>query len=227
MQSTIWREFPEINRKIAFSSTYTSNEAVSVGCHCGSISSVSITFGSSYYAANRGNNLQIIDASKGPAVKKARGDYGNMVPSRDEYQLVGEYLKKIDFKFETVAEETYDHIIGMCNKYPLWVLSDVVNKDAPIRKQKTYNLGVNLFYESFGSTLGFVKYLMANKKGYVLASPIIQNPNHKTKSNYSLNQAWFWIPPEHLSHTLNVAEAHGEDLLPTDIQWAAQVADDV
>lgn len=223
--TTIWKELPEINRKVAFNYNYV-GVGVSLGCHCNSISGVSATFGNRYYAANEGHNVEVLDTTKEKQFAYIRGEYSYDKPQSPlvEINKVVQYLKDKKFAFEDIAPEAYPEIIEKCKNYPLWVMSDVINYEAPAR---TPVLGSNVVFETFGSTGAFVKYLIDNKIGYIMASPIVQNPSHRSKTNYSLNQGWFWIPPKHLDRALNVGKYYGTEQFPSKKEWIETVGKDL
>jgi hypothetical protein len=220
---TIWKEFPEINRKVAFLCNFES-PSMPLGCHAGSISGVTASFGNSYYAANEGKNIFVLDTKKEKQFPFVRVDYGSTAPPPEEHRNVVQHLKKINLKFTDFGEDIYLDIIKKCSYTPLWVMSDVINMNAPARKTA---LGGGVSYEMFGSTRDFAKYLIDNKIGYVLSSPIIQNPGHRSDSNYSLNQGWFWIPPDHLKRAINAAEVYGDDNFPSQEAWIETIRGDL
>lgn len=224
----IWKEFPEINRRVAFASNFVGGN-MPLGCHAGSISGVSASFGSGYYAANNGRNVEVLDTTKEKPLIYSREEYtGNQCPSKAEISKVGKYLRDIDFEFSSIYEDAYKEIIDKCGACSLWVMSDVINSEAPARKVRSdIGGGGTPVYESFGTTAGFAKYLIDNKIGYMLASPIIQNPSHRLKNNYSLNQAWFWIPPQHLLRAIDTARVYGEEKFPSKEDWIKTVGTDL
>jgi hypothetical protein len=224
MMGILWREFPEINRKIAFNFTYTPVEGAHLGCHCGTIAGITANFGTSFAAANGGKNIEVIDTNKEPDIKYKNSSYDGWVAPKEEISKIVEHFKSINLKFEDVVGNAYPDIVEKCSRLPLWVMSDVINYEAPVRSVPR---GGVIAYQLLGSTGDFVKYLIRNKIGYILSSPIVQNPAHKTPSNYSLNQGWFWIPPAHLPHAINVAEEYGEDKFPSKEAWTKQVARDL
>lgn len=217
--TVLWREFPEINRKVAFSYNFQSS-SFSLGCHCGSISGVTATFGDKYNAANDGHNIEVLDTSKEASLVYTKDSYFGSRPSHAENKKIFQYIKDIKLTFEDISSTAYPEIVKICGpRYPLWVMSDVINYEAPARK----NPFGDSIYIAVGHTVDFVKYLITNKIGYVMASPIIQNPMHNSKLNYSLNRGWFWIPPDHLSKAINVAEAYGDDQFPSQEAWIERV----
>lgn len=218
-----WKEFPEINRKVAFQYNFKASEGY-LGCHCGTITGVFASFASSYSAANGGKNIEIMDASKEAPIKYTRDVYGGyyVAPSA-EVSLVKKHLDKLKLTFADIGEGAYESIVEKCKRVPLWMMSDVINAEAPARKA----LLTSVSFEMFGSTAQFAKYLIDTKCGFVMASPIVQNPGHRMGGNYSLNQGWFWIPPQHLSRSVNVARSHGRELFPPREKWLAQVGADL
>jgi hypothetical protein len=146
------------------------------------------------------------------------------LPPIEETKKVIEYLRSLKLKFTDISDSAYPNIVEKCKNYPLWVMSDVINYEAPVRK---ISYGIEIMFELFGSTGDFVTYLIDNKIGYVLASPIVQNPTHRSTTNYSLNRGWFWIPPAHLARAIDVAEAYGDDKFPSERDWAETVGYDL
>lgn len=221
--SVLWKEFPEINRKIAFQFNYSSS-GMSLGCHCGSLSGVSATFGARHWAANEGKNIEVLDTTKEPQIKYTRRfQYENMSAPTEEYQKIAEHLKKSKLTFADLDPKGYEKIVEKCSNIPLWVMSDVINYDAPSRRQPQDKD----FYEVYGHTSDFAKYLIDNKIGCIVASPIVQNPVHRMKTNYSLNQGWFWIPPKHMARAINVAEMHGDENFPSKESWISTIGIDL
>lgn len=228
----VWNEFPEINRKVAFLHNYVSPN-MSLGCHCGSISGLTINFGTGYYAANDGMNIKVLDTKVEKQVEYTTDQYSFMkTPPRKEIDLVVKYIRDKKFTFDDLMKGKeklgFSSIVEACSAHPLWVMSDVINYDSEVRKpKKAVSGGHELVYEVIGHTADFAKYLIDNKIGYVLSSPIIQNPLHRSRSNYSLNQGWFWIPPKHLARAIDVAEVSGEELIPDKQSWATVVGGDL
>jgi len=227
----IWKEFPEINRNIGFSVNYNTTGS-SIGCHCGQISSVKLTWGQGYYSGGDGKNIKLIDSSKEPAIVWKRDKYNDYYVAPDEeVLLVEKFLREIK-KLDTpdFLKLVYDEVVDRCKDIPLWVLSDAINygSDAknPIKIESGYPLD-RYVYVNIGGTGKFAKYLIDNKIGYVLQSPIIQNPLHRSMGNYSLNQGWFWIPPKHLARAIDTAEAFGDDQFVSKEAWEATVAKDL
>lgn len=230
----IWKNFPEINRRVAFGSTYQ-GAGINVGCHCGSISNVQLTFGSGYWAVAQGKNIEILDKVKEPEEIKYTiprySDYGILEAPKAEVAKVIKYLRDTNFKFSDAGETGYEDIVRMCSVTPIWVLSDVINMESPARDPSKVadraGLKTNPTYIVVASTRDFAKYLIDNKVGYVFESPIVQNPNHRTKDNYSLNKVWIWIPPTQLERSLNTGAAYGEEQFPSPEQWTATVGFDL
>lgn len=222
----LWKDFPEINRRVAFQTSYKPIEGSWLGCHCGTIANLNATFGSGTYGANAGKNIEVLDTTKEKQLKY-ESRYGYLYPTRTETDKVHKYLKDIKLKFQDLLEGGYDKIVENFKNLPLWVMSDVINAEAPARAEPNGGVSLSEVYMAIGRTSDFAKYLIENKVGYVLASPIIQNPFHRSTDNYSLNQAWFWIPPNHLARALNVAKASGEDLFPSQEDWFKQIDVDI
>lgn len=226
MTQVIWKEFPKINRKVAFQSNRQAS-VLGLGCHCGSISSVYASFGSGYYGANNGKNIEILDKGLEKPIAFRKDTYGSTyVASAEEYKKITDHFKEIDLKASDFSEDLYKGLIEGCATTPLWVLSDVINWGTPVRAPLP-GPSTEYLYQAYGNTGNFVKYLIEGRIGYVLASPIIQNPNHRSGSNYSLNQGWFWIPPNHLERAIDVSEAFGGDQFPSKEAWAEIISKDL
>ena len=221
--TVLWKEFPEINRKVAFQFNYVPLSGAYLGCHCGTITGISANFGTSCYAANGGRNIEVLDTKKEAQIKYRTSAYDGQVAPKEEVEKVLQHFKDVKLKFEDINGTTYPGIVDRCSTLPLWVMSDVINYEAPARKPA----GSPYHYTLIGSTSEFAKYLINNKIGYVLASPIVQNPAHRTGKNYSLNQGWFWIPPVHLERAINVAEEYGTDKFPSKEDWTKLVGMDL
>lgn len=227
MPEVLWKEFPEINRKVAFAYNYTVGGAF-LGCHCGSISGVSANFGSGYYAANGGRNVEVLDSTKEEPIVYTQMPYSaTMGPPKSEINKVLAHLKAIKLTFADIAADGYKEIAAKCKSLPLWVMSDVINYEAPARKPLGSPMLEDAVFEMYGHTADFAKYLIDNKIGYVMSSPIVQNPAHRMKTNYSLNQGWFWIPPNHTERAVDVASSSGDDLFPSKEDWIKKVGADL
>lgn len=222
--SIVWKEFPEINRSVAFTYNFDSPH-MPLGCHCGSIAGVTASFGNNYYGANNGRNIKVIDTKNEKQITYSARDYDYSSPPADEIAKVTKHFKDINLKFTDIAKDAYKSIVDKCNNLPLWAMSDVINYRAPARTPKMAS--TDIVYEMYGSTGEFAQYLIDNKIGYVMATPIIQNPNHRSKTNYSLNRGWFWIHPNHLARAIDVANVYGEDQIPTKEDWMKTVGYDL
>lgn len=229
--SIIWRDIPEINRKIALQVSYNTYGG-GLGCHAGTISGVNASFGYGMYAPNGGRSIEVLDTTKEPELMYTRQQghsYRNPEPPVEESKKVLEYIKTHDFN--DVSLDAYRAIVDVANLHPIWILSDVVNRGSKVRENgyepppRGSGAAEDVFYY-IATTAGFVKYLIDKKIGYVLTSPIVQNPAHRMDNNYSLNQVWVWIPPNHLNRTLSAAAQHGEDRLPSKEDWAKVVSAD-
>jgi len=198
-----------------------------LGCHCGSLNGVSANFGNRYYAAIS-KNVEILDTTKEKPIRYVR-DYYSEHPCtpKDEIVKVVEYLKEKKVQFADIAgPDALNQLVEKCSNYPVWVMSDVINYEAPARKPAATS-GYDVIYEMFGSTGDFAKYLIDNKVGYIMASPIVQNPSHRAKNNYSLNQVWFWIPPKHLERAIDVGNVYGDAEFPSKEKWLKTVGGDL
>lgn len=221
-----WKELPEINRRVAFTFNVQSLSA-HLGCHCGTITGVVATFGGGYSAGNNGRNIEVMDTSIEPQFRFTKNKYtGNSEPPAQEIAKVLKYLRNKKFDFQDIVENGYDALAQKCSNYPLWVMSDAINYGAPAKAPPPMFTEKDDFC-SYGRTADFAKYLINNKIGYVMASPIIQNPTHRVMGNYSLNQGWFWIPPKHIERAIDVAEVHGETLFPSQEDWIKRVGGDI
>lgn len=243
MSVAIWKEFPEINRKIALYTGYYSHAVASLGCHCGSISSVTAYIQAPYSITTAIPNIQVIKVTKeDPAVRTERctsGAYtGYYCPVKDELDKINEHLKKHNITFDSFSEEFSKAIAEQCKPVPIWVLSDVINYGSPARSsgiipdpKSMENLQVVLGCPSgttiIGRTCKFADYLIRNEIGYVMESPIVQNPLHRSWGGYSLNRVWLWIPPNHLERTLGVTGQYGSKKFPTLEAWRKKIYSDL
>lgn len=232
MSQVFWKEFPKINRRVAFQSNYAGIAGTSLGCHCGTISGVSASFGTGYYAALNGQNIQVIDTKEEKPIHYTLDRYdGTSKAPRGEVTKILAHFKEIGLNSKSFSDDLFKGVVEKCSSLPLWVMSDVVNYQAPCRKvlqdddlDGEYG---GATYRSYATTGEFAQYLIDNKIGYILASPIVQNPSHRSKSNYSLNRGWFWVPPTQLERAIDVTEVFGHDLLPTKEAWALTVGMDL
>lgn len=225
----MWKEFPEINRKVAFSGYYNGIDGAYMGCHCGTLSSIHATFTSGYGTENGGKNIEVIDTSKEPAITYEKDRYNDffVAPSEERRKIVA-YLREKEITLPDIAEGIYEHIIDLCKSIPLWVMSDVINGKAPARRGPSLIYGGDMTFEQVGSTYDFAQYLIKNKIGYIMSSPIVQNPVHRFPDNYSLNQGWFWIHPKHLPRAIDVGATHREGVeFPTREKWLETITEDL
>ncbi len=223
--AVIWKEYPEINRKVAFTA-YAASTSHALGCHCGSINGININFGSRYHAANNGKNVEVLDTTLEKQIAYRKDGYTSVwVTPQSEIKKVIEYLVKINLSFKDFDSNIFEDVVKKCENVPLWILSDAINYEAPARKGP-YD-PISSEYLAIARTRDFAKYLIDNKIGYVMASPIVQNPAHRSIKNYSLNQGWFWIPPKHLERAVNVASVYGDDKFPKKDKWAETIAADL
>lgn len=222
-----WYEFPEINRKVGLQSGTASIGGAALGCHAGTISGVKLTFGTGYYSGGDGKNILVLDTTKEKQFEYKRDRYNeSWLPPSDEIEKILKFLRVPDFLSNNMGD-VYKGVVEQCKGLPLWVMSDVINYSAPARAPVLPDLGGERHISfNIGSTADFAKYLIKNKIGYVLQSPIVQNPAHRMASNYSLNQAWFWIHPNHLQRAIDTAEVYGDDQFPTKAAWTELVAKD-
>lgn len=221
---TVIEDLPEINRRVHFGCQFDPL-ALPLGCHALGISGVKLTLGSSYYAMNGGKNIEILNPKNAEKIKYPKSySSGGYTTPEDEYTLVVKYLNEHKEITDGLTEKMYKAAADNGNlTHALFVMSDVINHEAPARKQKL----LNIIYETYGSTKGFAEYLIKNKIGYVMASPIVQNQQHRNVANYSLNRAWIWIPPAALERAINVGEVFGEDLFPPKELWLERIARDL
>lgn len=221
----VWKDLPEINRRVGFTSNHEINPYVNVGCHCSSLSHITVYFGSGFYGVEKGKNIEVLDTEKEKDLVYTYNKFSGLYePPTVEVEKVVAYLEKNTPKFDHM-EGFYDQAIDRCSNIPMWIISDVVNLEAPVRKS-TFQPGYAAL-KHVVRTADFVKYLIDKKIGYVMASPIIQNPAHRNPKNYSLNRTWLWIHPKHLERTICTTEVFGEDLIPTEKEWKERVGKDL
>lgn len=217
-------DIPELNMRVFFQASYVSGGWTN-GCHTGSISHTSLSVdGLEPYAyldkkegAKAGNKLKFI-----------KGDYGYHNPTPELATALTKYFKDKEIGFKDFPD-AFSALEKKLGTIPIWFLSDVINYGSPERGSLTnkqypvggWSLAIN------GRTCDFAKYLIDNKIGYIFSSPIIQNPNHRSKGKYSLNQAWMWIPPAALPRTLDVSEEMGRDQFPEKEDWMKTIGEDL
>lgn len=226
--AVIWKEFPEVNLKCAFSSHYSSNAGV-LGCHCGTITNVGVNTGE--HSAGYGQRwIEFIEGKEKLNYSKVRV-YGNSEPDTKVVELLFKHLNE-KVSFNSFREEFFKLIVEGTKSAPIWVISDAVNRGAAARMEKRETIpnasldeGM-LSYKLIAQTMDFVDWLIETKQGYMMESPVVQNPLHRVAGNYSLNQVFVWIHPEHLNRSLYTAQEHGWDKFPTKEQWAETLSKD-
>jgi hypothetical protein len=223
------KDFPDLNIRLRFNTGHT-GVAGGTGCHTGSMSGIYITL-------EHTCPFQYIDVDH-KVIKKfpyrlSMGDYGIM---KANTELVEALKVKLKDKPITWADfpDAYASIASSCESIPIWFISDVINYDAPARGGT-----IGGFHDAYGiraqipelmihgRTHHFAQYLVENKIGYVYSSPMVQNPSHRMSTNYSLNQAWMWIPPTHLQRCVDVSEETGKDKFPLKNDWFKTIGKDL
>lgn len=229
--TVIWKDFPEINRSLGFTVGYAST-GVSLGCHAGTISNVSATFTSLYSPIARVSNIRVLkpapEDSEIKLTKLNSGPYaGYFFPIEEEIQKINAHLQAKKISFDDFGDEICSGIAKACADTPIWILSDVINYYAPARnggraptpEESTLKIENKISTAIIGRTVTFAEYLIKSKTGYVLESPIVQNPAHRSWGNYSLNRIWIWIPPLHLKRALGISAQYGEKNFPSIDSW--------
>jgi hypothetical protein len=225
----VWKDFPEINRSIGFSISYNTN-GTTLGCHSGTISGVKAGWGTGYYSGAKERNLKVLDNTQGDEIKWKRDAYNDYyTPPKEEVDKIVAFLTALNAGIEepSFLVDTYKQVIELCKNIPMWILSDAINYGSKSRTPIASDPYSRYSYVAVGSTGQFAKYLIDNSIGYVLQSPTIQNPSHKSLGTYSLNRAWIWIPPQHLNKALDTAEAFGDDKFPSHEDWSKAIAADL
>lgn len=95
------------------------------------------------------------------------------------------------------------------------VMSDNINSYTP-EFPKSSGIHDSSKIEGF-KTSDFVQWLIRNNYGIVVGSPVGRNHWHQNSENFSLVQAWFWIPPHHASFT--VPDSHYITGLNQQVSW--------
>jgi hypothetical protein len=229
----LWKEFPEINMKASFKGMVEYGHG-NLGCHTGIMTGISFYTGAKPSAGRDYKWLQYINNNKGEMQYQRKYSYGIYHPDQKEVKKFFDYLLEKNFSFEDDKEIFYKHVIEQARAIPIWVIGDVINVGSKVRFMPDYSLGIVERYDLADDTYkilvrpnDFVDYLIRNKIGYIMESPVVQNPAHRTADNYSLNQVFFWIHPDHFSRTLNMSAEHGADALPTEDEWRNTISLDL
>lgn len=238
----VWIELPEINRKIAITTGFSSN-GLGLGCHCGTISSVTAHLQAPYSSSEVFSSLAILSPTtpdekiRSERLPRGHSYAGYYAPIASELELVNTHLEKQKITFDSISEKLCISIAESCAETPLWVLSDVINYKSPARHvgesyTKIPDSGILKFVYGIPTylisrTSTFADYLIRHKVGYIFESPIVQNPAHRTWGGYSLNRAWFWIPPKHLGRTLGISAQYGQENFPTLENWKKIIQNDL
>lgn len=221
MSAEMSMELPGINRRVFFQASWRSGMQA-LGCHAGTITSIGLSLIQSGKQV-----LEVLEPEPGAVltIPSSYGGYPVMHPV--EYKKVEAYLNahKVDYRY---VPGFFEKIVQETRSIPIWVISDVINTDAPARSQgSALNPGHKHSYTA-GRTADFVQWLIRTGTGYVQGSPIIQNPQHRMQTNYSLNQVWTWVHPAHLARTApGTAFASGEERLPSWDEWYGTVGKDL
>lgn len=223
MSAEMSLELPEINRRVFFTASFTSAPAA-LGCHAGTITNVKLEI----QRINGSIPAEILDPSlEKKGLKISMEEYGGHYLLPAERERIVEYMNANDIDYRKLPN-FFDSLVVRTQNVPIWVLSDVINAEAPGR---AFGSVINPGREknlAKGHTTDFVKWLIANGKGYVQGSPIVQNPLHRTQGNYSLNQVWIWVHPRHLERSVKgTAFQTGDEGFPDWDTWYKTVGKDL
>jgi hypothetical protein len=217
VDNNIWIEFPKLKREGHFLASALVG-GVSLGCHAGSITGVSI---------NSGMNKWIKSTDPNYVIPYTFNSYsGCYIPPTEEVLKIQKILD--ERSNEIVGDVFFKKLVDNCNA-AIYVLSDAINYKSTARaggvtfeeKKKSLNSAGRACFEY--KTSDFAKYLIKNKIGYVMESPIVQNRNHVTYGNYSLNQLWIWVPEHSLRRAILVEGHHGKEKFPTREEWEKEI----
>lgn len=201
---------------------------IAMGCHCGTIGGLGVTF--NQYSAGA---LTVLDKSK--ELKGLKITYKNTYQEEcilpEEWKKACAAITEVDWSIN--QDEAFEDVVKTAEDIPVYFLSDVVNVGANARPAEAYG---SITPKTL-RVADFANWLADKKIGYLMGSPIIQNPLHRIKAgqlaskappNYSLNRIWVWVHPKHLPRTLKDSsfETGAENLVDwTD--WYVQVGKDL
>lgn len=217
------RLIPELNLKLNFTgSGYHLERAVGVGCQASTMAGISLLF------ANPA--IEWLEPTK-DKLWKDESYYGSRVIAPNILRPLLEYLEKHPITVED-APDLHEKVVAKASSIPIWFISDVINTDAPARGG-TPNVHTGTLDAAtsvplpIGRTQDFARYLIDKKIGYIVETPIVQNPLHRVMNNYSLNMAWLWIPPNHLPRVHGRASEYGKENIPSEKEWIETLAVDL
>jgi hypothetical protein len=221
-------EFPEINRKLRVQCSYVSGSS-SLGCHSGTITGVSIHLNMGATSTPSGFSITTIDPS-GEQIKYTKDSFNYYRITNTEWENIFDYIKKSGLTFDHFAPSIFASIVTQTSRVPIYAISDVINYNTPARNGGIFDIvkepHKTIFDLFVCNTSDFVRYLIKDKVGVVVESPVVQNPNHRYWGGYSLNQMWIWVHPNHLSRTINCSALHNIEALPTREDWFNTIKSD-
>jgi hypothetical protein len=145
-------------------------------------------------------------------------EYAGLDP-KEQDRLFGEIANTVG-GIRTQAENSYGPTPAGTPKGPTFiVLSDNINSYTPEFPKNSGIHDPGKIAKGF-KTSDFVLWLVKNKCGIIVGSPVGRNHWHQNSENFSLVQAWFWVPPHHAKFTAPGSHfVAGLELQPTWDQW--------
>lgn len=188
---------------------------INLGCHVGLLSNMYLRLDKSSVAP--------LDATK--SSKKESNDFG------ESYGWLNKYIKKVRLAEEEKVRIWTEVVHAVCGErqpehprgFSFIFLSDNMNSYSEVFPNNS-GLSIGDALPMF-KTSDFVNWLIAEKIGVVVASPIARNQYHQQGSeNFSMTQAFIWMPP-HFCPTAapNTAFMSNLSSLPSESEWRRQV----
>lgn len=218
IKTEIWIKVPNINREICIK--IGAVHMGSLGCHS-TISNVNCTWSARFES--------IRSTDKSDPVK-SNYHYGETRLDGQEIDAVKLNVPSLaTYSVRVLPEDMHRGFIQVVNQatQELYFLSDNVNKHSQIREVH-YGKRFDKEGKVLVSTHEFVKWLIKNRIGHVTASPVTQNRNHRSTTNYSFVQGWIWVPPHSLPRAFaQSAVRYNDKALPDWDKWYETVGADL
>lgn len=217
-------ELPNINRRIKATLKASFGPTGNLGCHTSYITGFTLE-----PQFHMDGGFAVLDETK-DKIKRVVGGWEDGGIAQCEYNAVITQLGagSVEIK-EAINENMYQPVVAAVQKVgnPVIFLSDTYNKFAKCKPDPYNRMGYSVAtskadrkdfnQDFFPCVTNFVRWLVENRIGHVTCSPVVHNPRHETSKDFSMNQAWIWIPPNKLDHIYpGSARRHGDGLVPTE-----------
>lgn len=167
---------------------YADNALLNIGCHAACLSNIYLEASVSKIESRNPNRFgKQADWDELAEIQKEIARYE--LPKDERIRLFNEIIRRVYKGRGNSYEGSKEQPLG----YTFVFMSDTVNSYSEAFPK---NSGIHKEYcvPRF-KTADFVDYLRENNIGVVVGSPISRNQYHQSYANFSLTQAFIWIPP--------------------------------